>query len=136
MTRAVLGLILLLVCSFGSAISAQSDNLTNAPAGKQWVDAATAEGIVQSQLSTLQVQLTNLQNQGAQGVELELAKVKVQFYTDLNSALQSGQPVFHAFDIAYATMESTFLGDYLDVKVLNDSQLVQIREEARTKLTI
>lgn len=135
-TRVVLGMILLLSCGMGSTISAQSDNLANAPVGKQWVDATTAQGIANTQLTALNIQLTNLQNQGTQGVELELAKARVQFYADLNAAIQSGQPVYKAFEIAYANMESTFLGDYLDVKVLNDSQVVQIREEARTKLTI
>jgi hypothetical protein len=84
----------------------------------------------------LNPELTALQNSGVQGVQLELVKARILFYTDLIQNLKSGQPVFQAFASSYANSESTFLGDYLDVKVLNESQLIKIRDDARKKLTV
>ncbi len=130
------GLAFVVSCLSPTFLSGQSDNLSNAPVGKQWVDNATAENIASAQLNTLNAELTNLQNSGIQGVQLELVKARILLYSDLMQNLKAGNPVFQAFASSYANSEATFLGDYLDVKVLNESQLIQIREEARKKLTL
>ncbi len=130
------GIAFMVVCFSSTTAVAQSDNLSNAPVGKQWMDSASAELVASTQLNALELELTNLQNSGAQGVQLELVKAKINFYTDLIQNLKAGQPVYQAFAISHANTESTFLGDYLDVKVLNEAQLLQVKEDARKKLTI
>ncbi len=130
------GLMILACCLIPCGISAQSDNLTSAPVGQQWVDATTAEATATAELTTLEAELANLQNAGTQGVQLELVKARIQFYKDLIQNLKAGNPVYRAFAMGHANNESTFLGDYLDVKVLNEAHLLQIREDVRKKLTI
>lgn len=130
------GLAFLVCCMCPVGLSGQSDNLSNAPVGKQWVDNASAESIATTQMISLNAELINLQNSGAQGEQVELVKARIQLYTDIIQNLNTGHAVYQAFAISYANSEATFLGDYLDVKVLNESQLIQIREEARKKLTV
>ncbi|MCF8238764.1 MAG: hypothetical protein K9I85_11445 [Saprospiraceae bacterium] len=130
------GIAFFVVCFSPVIVVAQSDNLSNVPVGKQWVDSPTAEVVANTQLQTLQMELADLQKNGVQGVQTELVKAWIQFYSDLLQNLKAGQPVYQAFAISYANNESTFLGDHLDVKVLNEAQLIQLREDARKKLTI
>lgn len=130
------GLAFLICCVTPVGLSAQSDNLSNAPVGKQWVDSASAESIASAQLVSLNAELTNLQNSGVQGEQVELVRARIQLYTDLIQNLNTGHAVYQAFAISYANSEATYLGDYLDVKVLKESQLIQVREEARKKLTV
>lgn len=132
----VCGLAFLIGCLSPAFVRGQSDNLSNAPVGKQWVDQATAETIANTELTSLNTELMNLQNSGVQGVQLELVKARVLLYSEILQNLTTGQPVFQAFANSYANSEATYLGDYLDVKVLNESQLIQIREDVRKKLTV
>jgi hypothetical protein len=90
-----------------SAQTQQAAQLTViSPNGKSWVPVAQANQVVSQEISLLTTKLNQLIQQGASDKDVRLAKAELLLWLTIQEYLNSGMPVGHALEAAYARFNS------------------------------